>query len=126
MAFYDLSHAICGPPTPFAAHPRHLRPIRVFCGHPALVYDLSTPYTAHPAPVYSLSVPFYGFSAPVYSLSVPSMAFPRLFTAILHLLRPFRARKGQLPTLPATAFIPQTSRGENGGLCPHPLKGPDP
>ena len=54
------------------------------------------------------------------------MAFPRLFAAILHLLQPFRARKGQLPTLPATAFIPQTSRGENGGLCPHPLKGPKP
>ena len=42
MAFYDLSHAICGPPASFAAHPRLLRSshacLRPFCtfyGHPA-------------------------------------------------------------------------------------------
>ena len=36
----------------------------------------------------------------------------------------FRARKRQCPTFPATASSPRPSRGENGGLCPHPLKGP--
>ena len=29
------------------------------------------------------------------------------------------------PLLPGRSF-PLPSRGENGGLCPHPLKGPDP
>ena len=70
--------------------------------------------------------PVYDLSTPVYSLSVPFMAFPRLFAAILHLLQPSRAHKSQLPTLPATASSPRPSRRENGGLCPHPLKGPTP
>ena len=29
------------------------------------------------------------------------------------------------PLLPGRSF-PRPSRGETGGLCPHPLKGPDP
>ena len=33
-----------------------------------------------------------------------------------------RARR-KLPALPAAASFSQPSRGENGGLCPHPLKG---
>ena len=36
-ALYDFPTPAYGPSAPFAAHPRHLRPIRVFCGHPALV-----------------------------------------------------------------------------------------
>ena len=34
--------------------------------------------------------------------------------------------KGHLSALPVTASSPKPSRRENGGLCPHPLKGPDP
>ena len=34
-----------------------------------------------------------------------------------------RARR-KLPALPAAASFSQPSRGENGGLCPHPPKGP--
>ena len=30
------------------------------------------------------------------------------------------------PVLHEAAEFPQPSRGGNGGLCPHPLKGPDP
>ena len=51
----------------------------------------------------------YGFPTPVCGHSAP-------FT-------PSRARKSQLPTLPATASSPRPSRRENGGLCPHPPKG---
>ena len=36
-----------------------------------------------------------------------------------------RARR-KLPALPAAALFSQPSRGENGGLCPHPPKGPVP
>ena len=36
-----------------------------------------------------------------------------------------RARR-KLPALPATASFSQPSRGETGGLCPHPPKGPVP
>ena len=36
-----------------------------------------------------------------------------------------RARR-KLPALPAAASFSQPSRGENGGLCPHPPKGPVP
>ena len=34
--------------------------------------------------------------------------------------------KGHLSAFPATASSPKPSRRENGGLCPHPLKGPNP
>ena len=39
--------------------------------------------------------------------------------------RALRARR-KLPALPATASFSQPSRGETGGLCPHPPKGPVP
>ena len=39
--------------------------------------------------------------------------------------RALRARR-KLPALPAAASFSQPSRGENGGLCPHPPKGPVP
>ena len=38
----------------------------------------------------------------------------------------FRARKSPTFFPSCRRFIPPPSRGENGGLCPHPLKGPDP
>ena len=44
-------------------------------------------------------------------------SFPRLF-------QPFRSRKKVNFPLPVTASFPKPSRRENGGLCPHPLKGP--
>ena len=34
--------------------------------------------------------------------------------------------KGHLSAFPVTASSPKPSRRENGGLCPHPLKGPNP
>ena len=182
MAFYDLSHAICGAsrafhdfPTPFMATPclllpfrACLLPIRAFNSHPVPVYGClftaiphlfiayprllwpfttcPTPFAAHPRllwssrarlrPVHTLYGPsraclqpiraflrlscvclqpiraFYGFPTPVCGHSAP--------------LRSFHAHKSQLPTLPATASSPRPSRRENGGLCPHPLKGPTP
>ena len=41
-------------------------------------------------------------------------------------LPPFRARKRPSSRPPRRASFPRPSRGETGGLCPHPLKGPDP
>ena len=55
-----------------------------------------------------------------------SKTFPRHLRLFHACLQPSRAHKSQLPTLPATASSPRPSRRENGGLCPHPLKGPDP
>ena len=55
-----------------------------------------------------------------------SKTFPRHLRPFHACLQPSRAHKSQLPTLPATASSPRPSRRENGGLCPHPLKGPDP
>ena len=76
-----------------------LRPIR------ACLRPIPRLFTTHPAPVYDPSRASYGFPTPVCGHSAP-------FT-------PSRARKSQLPTLPATASSPRPSRRENGGLCPH-------
>ena len=53
----------------------------------------------------------------------PKINFSRLFAAFPRLLRPFRAHKSQLFIPSASPCPAQPSRGENGGLCPHPLKG---
>ena len=41
-------------------------------------------------------------------------------------LPPFRARKRPSSRPPRRASFPRPSRGETCGLCPHPLKGPNP
>ena len=59
----------------------------------------------------------------------PRAALPPLFAANI---RRFvktgfpSPAKSQLFALPAAASFPKPSRRETGGLCPHPLKGPDP
>ena len=133
-----------GVPRLFTTHPRlftaHPVPFTTFphlCGHPMSLaavlclllplraFMASAPFAAHPA-LFDFSAPAYGHSAPFAAHPALFMTFPHLFAAILHLLQPSRAHKSQLSTLPAVASSPGPSRRENGGLCPHPLKGPDP
>ena len=54
---------------------------------------------------------------------------PSLFAANIRRMRPTPASFARkLPTFRPSRrrLIPKPSRGETGGLCPHPLKGPDP
>ena len=105
-------------PRLFTVYPRLLRPVRTFY-HPV-------PFTTTPRrALYGPYCAFYDLSASFAA----HLCLLWLSRACLRLLCTFYSpsacvRKGQLPTLPATAFIPQTSRRENGGLCRHPLKGP--
>ena len=68
----------------------------------------------------SLGYPFWGTGPHLLRqacrLMGESAPFPR-----------FAARgEDRLAAPPATAIFPRHPAGENGGLCPHPLKGPDP
>ena len=100
MAFYDLSHAICGAsrafydfPTPFVATPCLLLPFRAFNSHPVPVYGCL--FTAHSTPVYSLSTPFMVFYDLFHAICGPSASF----AAHQHLLRSSRARLQPVHTL---------------------------
>ena len=126
---------------PHLLRPLHacLRPIRAFNSHPVPFYGFPTPFTTTPTPVYDLTARFtttprralYGPYCAFYDLSAsfaahlcllwPSRACLRLFCTFYS---PSAPAKGSFPPFPLPAHPPGPSRRENGGLCPHPLKGP--
>ena len=147
MAFYDLSHAICGAsrafhdfPTPFMATPCLLLPfracfraIRAFNSHPVPVYGRLL--TGHSTPVYSLSTPFMAFYDLSHAICGPPASFaahPRLLRSSHACLRPFCTFYGHpapakvsfppFPPPPSSSRIPQ---GERRAL-PAPAQGANP
>ena len=71
------------------------------------------------------SAPVYDPSTPVYSLSVPFMAFPRLFAAILHLLRHPAPAKVSFPPFPPPPHLPDHPAGRTAGSARTRSRGQD-
>ena len=119
MAFYDLSHAICGPSASFAAHLRllwssraRLRPVHTLYGPSRACLQPIRAFLRLSCACLQPIRAIYGFPTPVCGHSAPFTAIPRPQKSASH------------PSL--RRLHPPASRRENGGLCPHPLKGPDP
>ena len=103
-------------PSPLRSHNEPLRARNGNTRHPTVETHASSRKTFHIYPSMANAALFKPrLIAPAFRGKHPARPSPAFHAHKRPSLRPSRRR-----------LIPQPSRRENGGLCPHPLKGPDP